>query len=154
MQFALHFHTFSTVHELQIELVTPVKCVECWWSSQFTNCPSASRLASCCLLWRCHRSALRQHQYPVTTRQASGFFCDDFRGFTHLHRCHSRISLRKSSRKSSWSRLKLSWCKNYAVVPSSLNNQSRNHRQLSWTASVSSIAQKTCFKRFLKLRQS
>ena len=39
--------------------------------------------------------------------------------------------------------------KNYTVVASSLNNEPNNQRQPSWGASVSSVAQKTCFKKSL-----
>ena len=133
--------------------ILPVKCVECWWRSQFTNWFSAWRLALICLLWCCHRSALRQHRYPVTTRQAAGFFSDDFRGFTNLHRlsqeCHFEMLHEDLFHAHVWI-----WvdAKNYIVVASSLNNQPNNNRQLSWAASVSSVAQKTCFKRILKLR--
>ena len=114
---------------------------------------SACRLVWSSLLWRCHRSALIQHRYPVTTRQDPGFFSDDFRGFTHFHRRQSRISLWISSRKAySWSRFKLRWCKIYAFLASSLNNQPNNHGQKSWAASASSVAQKICFKGILKIR--
>ena len=114
---------------------------------------SACRLEWSCLLWRCHSAALTKRRFPVTTRLAAGFFSEVFHSFTHLHRRRSRISLWNASRiSSSWSHFKLIWCKNYTVVASSLNNQPNNQRQPSWGTSVSSVAQKTCFKRILKLR--
>ena len=149
MQFALHFRVYSTSWSSNWAS-RPVKCVECWWRSQLTNCLSAWRLAPSGLLWRFHSSALRQHRYPVTTRQAAGFFSDDFRAFTNLHRlsqeCHFEMLHEDLFHDHVWI-----WvdAKNYIVVASSLNNQPNNHRQLSWAASVSSVAQKTCFKKSL-----
>ena len=133
--------------------ILSVKCVECWWRSQFKNCFSDWRLALSCLLWLCHRSALRQHRYTVTTRQAAGFFVTIFvvsLTFTavsqeyHFEMLHENLL---PDHFSNWDD-----AKNYTVVASSLNNQPNYHRQLTWAAIVSSDAHKTCFKRILILR--
>jgi hypothetical protein len=145
-------------------MVTPVKCVEYWWRSQFTNRLLAWRLAPSGWLWHCYSCNSWSYCQPGDWHRAGdcgavtavtvgdcGAVTPVTVGLSALHRHKSRISCWNSSRKSSsWSCCKLTWFKkNYTVDISSLNNQSSNHRQSSWAVSVSSVAQKTCFNLIL-----
>ena len=121
----------------QIEL-SPVIC------SQLTNCLLAWRLAPSCLLWRCHSSALStgtQWQHVRLLASSVTIFVVSLT-FTavspqyHFEMLHENLPDHVSNLVDS---------KNYTVVASSLNNQSNNHRQSSWAASVSSVAQKNLF---------